>query len=169
MYAYYRIFFIGDYHSGPLGVTSLYFWGIQGLDSGFHSKIITLISCLLLPWMLSIAYTSQYSHKRKVPELWVLNLHEKVFGYLYPYIMEKCYMYVIIGCSITLLLYFTIMLFSSSSPMVEASLVSTERPLDLGAAKQNTVSVYPLRPPVKRPPVKRPPVKCSSVKLYFFK
>ena len=72
-------------------------------------------------------------------------------------------MYVIIGCSITLLLYFTVMLFSISSPMVEASLVSTERPLDLGAAKQITVSVYPLRPPVKRPPV-----KCSSVKLYFF-
>ena len=72
-------------------------------------------------------------------------------------------MYVIIGCSITLLLYFTIMLYSSSSPMVEASLVSRERPLDLGAAKQTTVSVNPLRPPVKRPPV-----KCSSVKLYFF-
>ena len=107
------------------------------------------------------------------PLLLLLGKHEKVFGYLYPYIMEKCYMYVIIGCSITLLLYFTIMLFSSSSPMVEASLVSTERPLDLGAAKQNTLLVYPLRPPVKRPPVKcssvkRLPVKCSSMKFYFF-
>ena len=61
------------------------------------------------------------------PLLLLLGKHEKVFGCLYPYII--------------LLLYFTIVLYSGSSPIVEASLVSTEGPLDFGVLNRHTLCV----------------------------